>query len=358
MFETLLESYGEAAVSLSGGLFVGALFGAAAQRSGFCFRSAVIETHRKGPGERFGLWLAALATAVLAVQTTSLAGLIDLSVVRSLNGAASLSGAAIGGALFGAGMVLARGCVSRLLVLSASGNLRAVATTAIFVLVALATMRGPLAEARQALASILPVSGADRLNALRFLGLSPLVGVALGGALLAAAFVIGLHRGLSVGNAVLGVAVGALVAAAYAFTSALNGASFDPQPVVGLTFVAPYANGLAMGLGQIAPRPDFAIAVIPGVAIGAFVSALLSGGLKVETFASARAIPRYAVGGALMGFGGVLATGCSFGNGISGVAVASTTALIALAGMWIGAAATDAVIDRERRPAPAFVPAE
>lgn len=361
MFEALIESYGETALAIGGGLAIGAAFGVFARLSRFCMRSAVIETGRHGPGERFAVWLLAVAAAVIAVQGAATQGLIAFDAVRPLTGRGSLSGAAIGGLLFGAGMVLARGCVSRHLVLSAGGNLRAVVTGAIFVSVALATMRGPLAGARDAVAGLKTVEGAANLDLLKTLGLGPLAGIAFGGILLAAALAFGWRRGLGAANAVMGLLIGVLVAAGYLFTTGLNGASFDPQPVQGLSFIAPFANALAMMLGQIATKVDFTIALIPGVALGAFVAALAARDLRIEWFASPAAALRYVAGAMLMGFGGVVATGCSLGNGVSGVAVFSTTALVALAGMWLGALATDALVDRVRQPVapvPAFVPAE
>lgn len=359
MIEPLIEAYGEATIVLASALAIGAAFGALAQRSRFCMRSAVIEVGRKGPGERFSVWLLAVAAAVIAVQAAASQGWLALDAVRSLGGRGSLSGAAIGGLMFGAGMVLARGCVSRLLVLSAGGNLRAVTTGLIFATVALATMRGPLSGAREAVSSVAAIDG-PALNALAALGSGPAAGLGIGGLLLAAALGLGLRRGLTVANAVFALGIGVLVAAGYGLTSALHVASFDPQPVQGLAFIAPFANGLGIALGQVAPKIDFALALLPGVVLGAGLAALVAREWRIEGFASPVAVIRYALGASLMGFGGVVATGCSLGNGVSGVAVFSTTALVSLAGMWAGALATDALVDRERQAAPqaAFVPAE
>jgi uncharacterized membrane protein YedE/YeeE len=47
-----------------------------------------------------------------------------------------------------------------------------------------------------------------------------------------------------------------------------------------------------------------------------------------------------------MGFGAMLAGGCAVGAGVTGASVFALTAWLVLGGMWIGAAATDAAIDR------------
>ena len=81
-------------------------------------------------------------------------GAIALEAIAVRINPVSLSGALFGGLLFGAGMVLARGCASRHLVLAASGNVRSVVTFAIFAVAALAAISGPLAPLRQAISSL------------------------------------------------------------------------------------------------------------------------------------------------------------------------------------------------------------
>ena len=58
---------------------------------------------------------------------------------------------------------------------------------------------------------------------------------------------------------------------------------------------------------------------------------------------------RYIAGGALMGFGGVLAGGCAVGAGVSGASVFALTAWIVLWSMWFGAVVVDRVVDLPRK---------
>ena len=77
--------------------------------------------------------------------------MLDVSEARQLAATGSLSGAIIGGLMFGAGMILSRGCASRLLVLSGTGNLRALVTGLILTIVAQASSaRRAVAGARVA----------------------------------------------------------------------------------------------------------------------------------------------------------------------------------------------------------------
>ena len=49
---------------------------------------------------------------------------------------------------------------------------------------------------------------------------------------------------------------------------------------------------------------------------------------------------RYLIGAVMMGFGAMLAGGCAVGAGVSGGAILSLTAWLAVAAMWVGALAT------------------
>ena len=129
---TLNETYGEPYVLAVGGLIVGLLFGFFAQRSKFCLRAAVVEFWHRQFGEKLSVWLLTFSAAVIAIQGLIVLGHLDVSTARQLASRGSLSGALVGGLLFGAGMIMTRGCASRLLILSANGNLRALLSGLIF----------------------------------------------------------------------------------------------------------------------------------------------------------------------------------------------------------------------------------
>ena len=62
-------------------------------------------------------------------------------------------------------------------------------------------------------------------------------------------------------------------------------------------------------------------------------------------------MPRYVAGATLMGFGGMLAGGCAVGAGVTGGAIFSLTAWVALAAMWAGAALTHYTMGRREKAA-------
>ena len=151
LFETLFARVGEMwTITLAGGV-IGVLFGFFAHRSRFCMRSAVIEFARGTREGKLTVWLFTFSTAVILTQALVLTGALDVSDARQLAMRGSLSGAAIGGALFGTGMILARGCASRLLVLAAQGNLRALLSGLVFAVTAQSALSGLLSPARAAI---------------------------------------------------------------------------------------------------------------------------------------------------------------------------------------------------------------
>jgi uncharacterized membrane protein YedE/YeeE len=147
----LIERYGTGHVLAVTGLGIGLLFGFFAQRSRFCLRAATLEFWHGRFGEKLAVWLLAFSSAVVAVQALILLHALDVSTARQLATRGSLSGAIVGGLMFGAGMVMTRGCASRLLVLSANGNLRALLSGLIFAVTAQAALGGVLAPLRHAI---------------------------------------------------------------------------------------------------------------------------------------------------------------------------------------------------------------
>lgn len=132
-------------------LAVGVIFGILGQITKFCFRRSLIGEDRRAAK---GVWLTALAFAVLGTQVAVAMGWISFAEHRFMVPDVPYLAIGIGGLLFGAGMVLTRGCISRLTILAGSGNLRAALVVVVFAVVAHATLKGVLAPMRVALGSV------------------------------------------------------------------------------------------------------------------------------------------------------------------------------------------------------------
>ncbi|MEM9248873.1 MAG: YeeE/YedE family protein [Pseudomonadota bacterium] len=348
--ETLIDQFGEATLMLMTGIGVGAVFGYAAQRSNFCLRAATAEVASGTFGPRLAVWLVAFLSALACVQLAIFADVLDVRDARQLAATGSLSGAMLGGLLFGAGMILARGCASRLLVLSATGNLRAIVTGLVLTLVAQASLRGVLAPLREHLAALWAIpGGAARQLLPSEVATAPYMAVLLPG-LLIAAIAFGLHRQARRTDLAFAALVGMAVYAGWQLTYLIAHASFEIVAIQSVTFTGPSTDTL-MGLVNARALPaSFGLGLVPGVFAGAMLAALLNGDARIQRFGADVPMERYLVGGALMGFGSMLAGGCAVGAGLSGGAIFALTAWIAVFFMWIGAMATHVLLEMRANP--------
>lgn len=339
-----IDLFGDAGTALAIGLGVGVVFGFFAQRSRFCLRAAAIEFARGTFSSRLAVWLYVFAGAVVGTQVLLLGGLFDTSSVRLLHSSGSLSGAIIGGAMFGVGMVLSRGCSSRLLILAANGNLRALLSGLVFAVTAQAALRGFLSPVRDALAGLWTIDAAS-VDALALFGAGREAGLLVAAIWLAAAIYFGIRSRIDFWGWVGGLGVGLAIVMAWYLTYTLSGQTFEPQAAKGMTFTGPSAKTLMLVLSPPGSLVEFDTGLVPGVFLGSLISALLWREWKLEGFEGGPAMRRYLAGAVLMGFGGMLAGGCAVGS-VSGASVFALTAWITLASMWAAAGVTDAILDR------------
>ncbi|WP_299861789.1 YeeE/YedE family protein [uncultured Hoeflea sp.] len=345
--ELLADRFGDNWALLLGGAVIGALFGAFAQQSRFCLRAAAIEFSRGQIGSKVAIWLIVFSTAVAGTMLLTGEGLFMAREARQLASPQSLSGAAIGGLLFGIGMVLARGCSSRLLVLSATGNLRALLSGLVFAVVAQASLHGFLSPVREALASPLTTITIGSNDLLTLSGIDTAIAGPLVGLALVASLGLALWRRIGVWKTLTALGVGACIPLAWWFTNAMAGVAFEPVQLESLSFTGPSADTLMLFLSAPGSMIDFDVGLVPGVFIGAFFAAWLTGELELQGFEGGDAMRRYLAGAALMGFGGMLAGGCAVGAGVTGASIFALTAWVTLFSIWIAAAATDWVVDRK-----------
>lgn len=346
MLENLIDQYGSGTVLMALGGLVGVIFGATAQHSRFCLRAATVEVAEGQLGPRLSIWLIAFSSAVLAVQVLILLGWLDASESRQLAATGSISGAVIGGLMFGIGMVLARGCASRLLVLSATGNLRAIVTGLVLTLVAQSALRGALAPARERLASLWLVQGGEMRSLLDQIGMSSALAAIIAALALGIAVWHSRRQSVEISHGFAAAGVGLAVALGWlgTYTIAMN--SFDVVAISSVTFTGPSTDTL-MGLVNSTQLPlGFGVGLVPGVFFGAGAMALATKEAKIQRFGPETPMEVYLIGAALMGFGSMLAGGCAVGAGMSGGAIFALTAWVAVGAMWVGAMVTHRMVLR------------
>jgi uncharacterized membrane protein YedE/YeeE len=345
LLEQLRETYETGPLVVMGALVIGLLFGAITEISRYCMRAAVAEhvedqTQDKSRPRTLQV-LFAILIALAGTQLLHAFGLIDLS--SAIHWSVSIKPLAliIGGGLFGLGMVLAGGCVSRLLVLAASGNIRSWVTLLITALTGYATLRGLLSYPRIWLESAwdTETTGSDILASAGTLELVTAVIALTVGAL--AVVLLRQNRPATPWFAITsGALVGLLVVAAWFVTGVVGEDEFEPTQLSALSFVAPVGETVQYFMIFTGDTIRFSIALVLGVLAGAAASAMIAGRFKFTGFTDEKSILRYIAGGALMGFGGVTALGCSVGQGLSGVSTASPASVLALISIVFSAYAT------------------
>src|SRR6478752_3638159 len=326
------------------GLLIGLVYGAVGLLSGFCMLSSLRGWWADGDGRLVRTYALAIGVAVAATQLLAAAGLVDFG--KSIYLAPSFSAPLMffGGLLFGYGMVMSNGCGSRALVLLGRGHLRSFVVVIVLGIVAEMTLKGLIAPARIAVLQGSQITAAvTSLPAwLSTLGVSGLLArmlaaSAMSGALIIFAFAHAPFQ-RAWGQIAAGVAIGLLVAAGWFATGYLGADDFNPTPVTSLTFIAPIADALQYVMLSTGSTLNFGIVTVFGVLAGSLVTALATRRFHLEGYQSPRHMLRSGGGAALMGAGGVMALGCSIGQGLTGISTLALPSFIAVAGIMVGTA--------------------
>jgi uncharacterized membrane protein YedE/YeeE len=300
------------------------VFGAIGQKTHFCTMGAVSDIVNMGEWSRMRMWLLAIGVAILGAGALHATGQIDLgkSIYRSPN--FIWLSYIVGGAAFGVGMVLASGCGSKTLIRIGGGNLKSVVVFVVLGLVAYMTMRGVL--------------GVFRVNILEK------AAITLPG---------GQDVPAMLDNLLGGFGIGLTVVAAWYVSGHLGYVAEHPETLEeaflatnsgrmeSLTFVAPqaYTLELLMRWSDTSRTMTFGIATALGVIAGSFAWSVLTGAFRWEGFASVEDTASHLLGAALMGFGGVVAMGCTIGQGITGFSTLALGSIVTFLAIVAGAAA-------------------
>lgn len=332
------ETYEPASIANLGGAAVGLAYGIVAERTGFCSRGAIADMMEPSRGEkphRLAQFLAAMLTLLVATQAMALSGIIDITQSNYLQAPLTIVSMAVGGVVFGIGLILANGCPGRHLVLMPTGNIRSLVTLLVTGFAAYATVRGILAYPRLGLEQAMPADILPRqlheaidqpadITAMGVAGVMALILLVL--------IIRGAYRML-----LSGILVGLIVAFAWWVTGFLAVDEFEPSRPTGLTFAMPFGETLQYLMIFTGDTLRFNIALVAGVVGGAFLSALVGRRIVLRGFKSELAILRYVVGAIMMGFGAVLGIGCAIGQSLTGFSTLATSSLIVTFGILVGA---------------------
>lgn len=334
------------------------VLGALMQKTGFCTMGAVSDAFIMSNWTRLRQWSLAIGVAIFGVALMAYFGLIDTSKSIYTGSRVLYLSAFVGSVLFGIGMVLASGCGSKTLVRIGGGNLKSVIVFLVLGLSAYMTMRGFLGVIRvntldtvfftmgsnQDLPSILAAQTSVAKPILQLL-----LGLLIGGAFILYALLKKTFWTFE--NVLAGVGIGLGICAIWWVSGSLGYVAEDPNTLEevflltnsgrmeSLSFVAPYAFTLdwLMLYSDTSKVLTIGIVAVAGIITGSAISAILSKNFRWESFRNAEDTANHLLGGALMGFGGITAMGCTVGQGLTGISTLALTSFIALPGFILGA---------------------
>ncbi len=333
-----------------GGLLIGFVFGFIVQRTNFCTMGALSDILSFGDWRRFRSWMLAIAITMVGVYAMQRMGVADFGGSMYLAPNFGWLGNAVGGLLFGIGMVFGGGCVSRNLVRAGGGDLRSLVILIVIGLFAYMTIGGLIAPTRVALFSPSTINLGDAGFETQSMGelLAAATGLSAGTGtiIVLAVCVAGLlffclrDAGFrnSPSHLIAGVGIAVTVLAGWLLTGLAQDDFADvPVPLISLSYVRPTGDTMDYLMRYSAlGAPGFGVVTLLGALLGALAGALSSRSFRWATFSDVGDTGRNLFGAALMGVGGVLALGCTIGQGLTGISTLAAGSLIAVVFIVIG----------------------
>lgn len=377
------ESFTEAQSFFLWGAFVLALvMGAVVNKTNFCTMGAVSDMVNMGDYSRFRAWLLAIAVAMIGVVVLESQGAVqadgtfppyrDSQLIWLEN--------ILGGFLFGIGMTFASGCGNKTLVRIGGGNIKSILVFGIIGLIAF-YMGNPLPGSDETLFSLLffdwirptaiVLENSSDLGSL----INPenpvstrlILGLIIALGLLFYIFKSADFRS-NFDNILGGVVVGVVVLGAWYLSSNVE-IDFDDEmyslssyysewdmladsdegkPSIGRPLASQsftFINPMGQSFGYIASgfkemHLTFGIVSVLGIILGSLLWSLISNSFRIEWFASFQDLMMHVIGAVLMGFGGVLALGCTIGQAITGVSTLALGSILVFLSIMYGSALT------------------
>ena len=134
-----------------------------------------------------------------------------------------------------------------------------------------------------------------------------------------------------------GVVLGLMVIAGWIVTTSWVDEFAGPPRPQSLTFVSTVGKALYAGLLGITNFADFGVGTVFGVIAGSWLAAWRAAEVRWEAFDDDHEMRRHLAGAVLMGMGGILAGGCTIGQGLTAGSMLALSAPLAIGGMVVGA---------------------
>jgi len=380
VFESFAESL---SFFLWSTFIISVILGIIVNKTNFCTMGAVSDMVNMNDYGRFRAWLLAIAVALIGVSILEYMEIInvtdtfppyrDTRLIYIEN--------ILGGVMFGIGMTFASGCGNKTLIRMGGGNIKSVL---VFIIIAIIAyyMTSPFPDSDKTLYSVLfydwtnPLSitlennqdigaligGAENTHTMRLIA-----GLVVATGMLIYIFKAADFRS-SKDNILAGVVIGLIILTAWYISSNIAVNADDSnyslaeyysewdmlaeddegKPAAGRTLNSQsftFINPIGQTYGYLKDGLDstlltFGLMSVFGVILGSLLWSLISKSFRIEWFADFKDFLNHIIGAILMGFGGVLALGCTIGQGITGMSTLALGSILAFVSIIFGSALT------------------
>ena len=361
---------------------ISVLLGIIVNKTNFCTMGAVSDMVNMDDYGRFRAWLLAIAVATIGVSILEYMALVNVTDAFPPYRQTSLIYVEniLGGILFGIGMTFASGCGNKTLIRIGGGNIKSIM---VFIIIALIAyyMTTPFPDSDKTLYSVLfydwvgPLAisldsnqdigaliSTDNTQMMRLIA-----GLVVASGMLFYIFKAADFRG-SKDNILAGVAIGLIILTAWYISSnvAINAEDEsytlsayyeewdmlaeddEGKPAVGRTLSSQsftFINPIGQTYGYIKEGFNpalltFGLVSVFGVILGSLFWSLITRSFRIEWFVDIKDFLNHFFGAILMGFGGVLALGCTIGQGITGMSTLALGSILTFISIIFGSALT------------------
>jgi uncharacterized membrane protein YedE/YeeE len=362
---------------------ISVILGAVVNKTNFCTMGAVSDMVNMSDYGRFRAWLLAIAVATLGVSVLEYMGMVSATdSFPNYRGESFIYLENIlGGIMFGIGMTFASGCGNKTLIRIGGGNIKSILVFIIISLIAY-YMTSPFPDSDKTLYSVLfydwvnpmaitldgnqdigaLIGGSDNTQTMRLVA-----GLLVAAGMLFYVFKAADFRS-SKDNILGGMAIGVIILTAW-YTSSNIGVNAEdtqyslseyytewdmlaeddegkPASSRGLssqsfTFINPIGQTYGFVKDSFNPALlTFGLISVFGVILGSFLWSLVSRSFRIEWFVDFKDFLNHFFGAILMGFGGVLALGCTIGQGITGMSTLAVGSILTFVSIIFGSALT------------------
>ena len=359
------------------------VLGVVVNKTNFCTMGAVSDMVNMSDFGRFRAWLLAIAVATIGVSVFEYMELVEVSDTFPPYRDSSLIYIEniLGGILFGIGMTFASGCGNKTLIRIGGGNIKSIM---VFIIIAIIAyyMTNPFPDSDKTLYSALFY---DWVNPLAIsLDTKQDIGAMLGGSentqpmrivaglVVASGMLFYIFKAADFrtnkDNILAGIAIGAIIVSAWYMSSNIIVNAEDShyslgdyyaewdmlaedeegKPATGRTLSSQsftFINPIGQSFGYVKDSFNpalltFGLVSVFGVILGSLLWSLISKSFRIEWFVDFKDFLNHFFGAILMGFGGVLALGCTIGQGITGMSTLALGSILTFISIIFGSALT------------------